>query len=543
MAGADFTLDGRSLAQLGFKGDPNDTREKVFSDIVHQGFFLNNQKLVSHYVENAPFRLKELLEWGVKVLFSEERAIFTSGIAIMDALLQKARSVGVVCLEDMMVLDLLTVEGVVSGALALDIRKGDFVHFQTGAALIATGGWHKAFWPNTGMRDLSGDGIAIAQRAGAETGNMEFITFCCNILYSPPIWRGSLATYVAGLLCGGELTNSKGEAFLAAYDPYIAKVGSETEWNKSFVSLATVKEVKAGRGSPGGGVYYGRGDVPWEQFERTAMLVFPNWKYKAMDLSGLGRIMKDGGKVEVGPAVEYFDGGIVVNERLETTVQGLYAAGECTLGPFGANRVFSAITEMLVHGATAGQNAGLYATKRKIPSLDARVFEPFEENALLPISLKEGLSPAGVRRRVQEEAHDKLGPIRNRPELETFIRFLQEVKSEELPRLHAQASGRVYNKGWIDALELRNMLQLLETAARSALFRTESRGVHFREDFPFTDNDAWLHETISTWGGDAPEIRKKPATLTDLRPAEGVVPYMQMLKRMMEAHSDTGGHH
>jgi len=125
-------------------------------------------------------------------------------------------------------------------------------------------------------------------------------------------------------------------------------------------------------------------------------------------------------------------------------------------------------------------------------------------------------------------------------DLDLFARSLRHaVESHTGPAL----DRALEEAGWIDALELRNMAQLLETAARSALFRTESRGVHFREDFPFTDNDAWLHETVATWGRDALQIQKRPATFTALRPAEGVIPYMQMLKRMMEAHSDTGGHH
>ena len=253
MAGADFTLDGKSLHGLGFPGAPADTYEKFFNDIVTQGYYLNNQKLVEQYIRTAPARLKELLEWGVKVTFSEERAIFTSGIGLMDALLRRAKAVGVEMLEDTMLLDLATEDGRTIGALGLDIRTGEFIHFQTKAVVMATGGWHKAFWPNTGMRDLSGEGIAMAHRVGADIGNMEFITFCCNVLFSPPVWRGSIATYIMGLLCGGELKNSAGEAFLEKYDPYTVEKGTTMEWNKGFISFATMKEVREGKGSPNGG--------------------------------------------------------------------------------------------------------------------------------------------------------------------------------------------------------------------------------------------------------------------------------------------------
>jgi succinate dehydrogenase/fumarate reductase flavoprotein subunit len=196
MAGADFTLDGQSLRNLGFFGESRDNEEKFFGDMVTQGHYLNNQKLVAQYIDAAPKRLKELIDWGIAIRMSEERAIFTSGIEIMDALVRRARSIGVETLEDVMLLDLITADNRISGALGLDVRTGEFIEFKARAAIMATGGWHKAFWPNTGMRDLSGEGIAMAHRAGADIGNMEFITYCCNVLYEPPVWRGSIATYI-----------------------------------------------------------------------------------------------------------------------------------------------------------------------------------------------------------------------------------------------------------------------------------------------------------------------------------------------------------
>ncbi len=166
-----------------------------------------------------------------------------------------------------------------------------------------------------------------------------------------------------------------------------------------------------------------------------------------------------------------------------------------------------------------------------------------EEKASAPLLREEGLKPAQVRRRVQETAHKKLGPIRNQKELESFIEFLVDIKKEELPRLTVTSKSRIYNKEWIDALELENMVHLLEVAARSALFRTESRGVHFREDFPNTDNDNWLQESIVKIIGRDIEVGKRPVTATSMTPPKGVRPYLEMLKMMMEAHSDVGGHH
>jgi len=544
MAGADFTLDGRSMSQIeGLRGDPNDSPEKVFNDIVTQGSFLNNQKLVEQYIRLAPRCLRELIEWGIQIKLSDERMIFTTGIGIMDALLKKARSIGVDLLADVFLLDLVVRDGKVTGAIGLDVRSGEFIDFRCKAVVMATGGWHKAFWPNTGMRDLSGEGIAMAHRAGADLGNMEFITFCCNVFLHPPIWRGSIAPYMLSLVVGGRLTNSLGEEFLEKYDPYVVKIGSSTEWNKSFISHATMKEVRAGNGLPNGGVHYSRGDVAWENIELVASMVFPKWKYKAMDLADWGRKLKENEPVEVGPAVEYFEGGIVVNERFETTLQGLYAAGECTLGAFGANRVFAAITEMLVHGADAGANAGDYAKNARVPDMDGEGLRTFREQAEAPLFRTKGPNPPQVRRRVQEAAHKYLGPIRNREEIESFLNVLTSARKDELPNLAVTSKSRTYNKEWIDALELQNMVQLLEMAAQSALLRTESRGVHYREDYPNVDNDNWLQESIVKTRSDGFEVTKRPVTVTTMAPPIGVTPYLAFIKKMMESRSDTGGKH
>jgi len=461
----------------------------------------------------------------------------------MDALIKKARSVGVELVEDVAMLELATRDGRVVGGLGLDIRSGNFIRFSARAVVMATGGWHKAFWPNTGMRDLSGEGIAMALRAGAFLGNMEFITFCCNVFYDPPIWRGSLAAYILSVMVGGRLTNSRGEAFLSQYDPFLVKTGTFTEWNKSFISHASAREVRAGRGTDHGGIFYSRGDVPWENIEMVASVIFPKWKYKAIDMREWERKLKEDIPVEVGPAVEYFEGGIVVDDTFQSSLPGLFAAGECTLGVFGANRVFAAITEMLVQGADAGEAAAAFAQGAAFEEPESGMLASFQARAEAPLNRKQGACPAKVRRRIQEAAHRYLGPIRTRVELEELLALLERTKQQDLPNLTVKASTRAYNKEWIDALELPNMLQLLEAAARSALVRTESRGVHFREDFPDTDNDRWLRETTVRLNGADLDVGHRSLTVTAMTPPTGRTPYLDFMKQMMMSRSDTGGKH
>ncbi len=544
MAGADYTLDGASLSRFeAFKGEPNDSPEKVFNDIITQGCFLNNQHLVDQYVQRAPHCLEKLMDWGLKIGHSDQRAIYFSGIDLMNTMLRRAKATGVELVEDVIVLELLTNEGKIAGALGLDIKSGEFLLFKCKSVIMATGGYHKTFWPNTGMRDLSGEGIAMAHRAGADIGNMEFITFCPNVFFSPQIWRGSLAPYIINLNLGGIMTNSKGQDILEGYDSLVVDKGTKTEWNKCFLSYVSAKEVREGRGFANGSIHFSRGDIPDEHLKLIPAFIFPNWKYKAIDLKDWGKMLENGEPAEVGAAAEYFEGGIVVNHRFETAIKGLYAAGECSLGPFGANRVFSAITEIIVHGLDAGYNAGEYVDNTQHVELNSDQIKQLIDDAEKPLNRKTGTNAAQLRRRVQEQAHQCLGPVRSQAELNGFIQFLEEVKTDQLPELSSTSKSRVYNKGWLDALELPNMIHVLESTAKSAVVRTESRGVHFLEEYPYTDNDNWLKESIVKFEEKGMHVAHRPISATSLHPSEGVVPYLDYIKTMMEARSDIRGKH
>lgn len=540
LAGADFTLDGKSLNELGFPGEPRDTKEKFFNDILTQGFYLNNQKLVELYVQEAPNRIKELLDWGVKVKFSEERAIFTSGPSVLNALLRQAKRCGVELIDDTMLLDLLTNDKKVAGALCLNLKTGEFIPYRSKAVILANGGWHKAFSFNAGTRELSGDGQAAAYRAGAQLSNMEFITFCPNTILAPPIWRGCIFLYVVHLLVGGRLVNNKGEDFLKNYDIEVVKVGTSTEWNKCFLSPICASQVQEGKGSPSGGVYF---EIEGEDFADRVQQRYPNWKYKGIDFSELIKNLNEGGSIEVGPAAEYFEGGIYVNEYFETSLKGLYAAGECAVSLFGANRVAAATTEMLVEGAIAGKTAAEYAKKISFPLLNEKQLEKLQTQALEPIQHKNGLKPSDLMNEAQEMAYQKLGPIRNRQGLEKIDSHLSEVKHSKLTQLYIDSKSRKYNKGWLQAIELRNIIQLLEISVKSALVRTESRGVHYRSDHPYTDNDRWLIETHVALIDNEPQMSSHPVLSTRLTPPKGQIPYIDMLKHMMQSHSEIGGHH
>lgn len=540
MAGADLTTHGQGMRAAGFFGEPRDSEETFLNDILHQGCYLNDQRLAEIYVRESPDRLLEMVEWGISVSFTDERAVFTSGTSIMSTLHRQARQMGVNIVGDTAVLDLLVEDCRVAGALALDLRTGDFLAFDTKAVVLATGGWHRAYTPVTGSRELSGDGVAMALRAGAELANMEFVTFCNNVIYWPPMHAGSIFTYVLGLLCGGVLENSDGERVFAKYDPDMVAHASRTEWNKCFISYISAKEIQAGKGSPHDGVFYRVGDEPFEEFAERVRHHYPGWKYHSVDFSMVAEKLASGEGVEVGPAAEYFEGGVAVNERYEATVPGLFAAGECASSPFGANRVAAATMEMLVTGAKAGWSAAEYAEDVVPAAVDVAAAV---EAATEPLRRDSGVAPAEVRRRLQAATQKNLGPIRTEDDLKAYLSLLDDMKAAEITQLATRAQTRRYNMEWIEALDLRNMVQVLEASARAALARTESRGVHYRADNPTTDNQDWLKELIVRLNGGEFTIETRPVNVTLASPPEGRRPYLAYIQQMMQGHSDIGGHH
>ncbi len=354
MAGADLTCHGQGMRAAGYPGDPNDTPEKSFSDVVHHGCCLNDQRLTGLFIEGGPQRMLEMVQWGMRADSTDQRAVFTKGTHIMDVLLKQARRVGVDFLEDVAVLELVRDgDGLVVGALALDIPRGRLLLVRCKAVVLASGGWHKAYTPVTGSRELTGDGVAKAVRVGAECTDMEFVTFACHTPYWPLDLRGSIAGYYLAFV-GGILVNGEGEPVFAKYDPWMIDHAGHTEWNKCFYSHVSAVDIRAGKTSPHGGVFYQVGEEPFEVYEARVLEWLPGWKYKGNDVSVIRDKLVSGEGLEVGPGAECFEGGLCVDERYATNVPGLFAARECAASVFGANRVAAATMEMLTTGAIAG---------------------------------------------------------------------------------------------------------------------------------------------------------------------------------------------
>jgi len=520
IAGADVTLDGAGAARIGLPGNEEDSKEKFFHDIVIQGYHLNNQKLVEAYVRDAPVRTKELIDWGIKYVWDGKRALLTQGVELNRVLVDQVRKRSITITDDVYTTDLLIQGNTVVGAVGVDINRGEIKAFRAKSVVIATGGWQRAYSFTSAPGGMTGAMHVAALRAGADLVNMEMVTFCPNVILWPPALRGDIFPYIL-IEMFGDLLEKHGRPFLRdEYDPLIYKIATTTEWNKLIYSMAATRIVLRGDGSPQGGTYYSIKTVPTNIVDEAEKL-YPGWKWLRTDFSNLMDWLKAGNAVEVAPAAHYMEGGILVDEHARTTLKGLYAAGECSGGLFGANRVASAITQILVQGAIAGKSASEFSKISKMREPDKSQLDGIQTRLLAPFERKTGVHAFDLKKRVKKIADNHLWVLRNGNGLKKAVSELESILSNDLPRLSLHTAARTYNKEWIDAIEIENTAQVLLASARSALFRTESRGVHNRSDYPLTNNNSWLREVITRSVKGRLTLTTRPVTITKLRPPKG----------------------
>lgn len=504
---ADIDVDSRSAKELlGLPGNSNDSQEIFFEDILKEGKYLNNQKLLELHVAEAPLRVKELMDWGLKVKdlihtpgHQYPRGVYTSGADIMKTLVRQVRMRKIKILEDTMVVDLLTSGGVVIGALGLNLRNGEFVPLSAKATIIATGGGMMVYPIQTAPEELTGDGQAIAYRAGAELIDMEMVQFHpCDLLW-PPAWRGIGFPFTIGPSAGLDvwLLNKYGQRFMSKWDPERME-----KTTRDILSIAIMTEVLEGRGTPSGGVYMSLTHLPYnlvdyflEWFSKRGVLG-PNWKYQGFNFGELMEKVKKGYAMEVGPACHFFMGGIRVNEKCETSLPGLYAIGEVAGGTHGANRLSgNACTQIFVQGARGGENAAGYSRREGRVELDEKQIGRIEQRLLRYLRNDGGPRPFKVRKELQKVAWEKAGIIRDGSFLKDVLKWVWEFKMYGIPRLSTGATERQYNREWMEAIQLDSLVIILEAIAKSALLREESRGAHYRKDFKELNKD-WLRNII-----------------------------------------------
>jgi succinate dehydrogenase / fumarate reductase flavoprotein subunit len=478
------------------------------------------------HAQEAPDRVKELEDWGALFDRTADGRILQrnfgghkyprlahvgdrTGLEMIRTLQQHGIHCGMQVYMECTVTRLLVEGGPdkprVRGAFGYWRENGRFVVFRAKSVVLATGGIGRCFRINSNSWECTGDGQALAYLAGAELMDMEFMQFHPTGMVWPPSVRGTLITEgVRGE--GGTLRNKDGKRIMLDYIPELyanETASSEAEADqwlrestsgiaskakrtpdllpRDIVARAIHSEVKAGRGSPHGGVFL---DIWSRRNEKDIKKKLPAMYHQFKELGDVD-ITKE--PMEVGPTAHYTMGGVRVDpERQESRVVGLFAAGECAAGMHGANRLGgNSLSDLLVFGRIAGLHAAKYAAKSELPPLDADEIEAVSREALAPFESREGPNPFALHEDLKDKMQNLVGIIRNETDLKEGLAHVERLK-QSAARTHVE-DNRHFNAAWHQAIDMRNMLIVSEAMARSALARKESRGAHAREDFPQMD--------------------------------------------------------
>jgi len=494
---------------------PQDTTDIYFEDLLKGGAYLGEQNLMEILIRRSRETVLQLERMGVKwdkingkyhlrgnpgnrfprCSFSDDR----TGLVIQKALAKQiVKSQNVQVLERK-ITKLLISNGQIAGAMGYHLSDGTIIRIIAKAVVLATGGAGQLFKISSMPEGARGDGYALAYKAGAALIDMEYQQFYPATLAYPETLRGLLAPIGTCIPLGARILNANGERFMHKYDPE-----SENP-TRDVASIAIFKEIKNGVTTPHGGVYLDVSAV--ENVLERYPTTFKDFKKAGINLPEEW--------IEICPGAHFTIGGVKINEFCETTVPGLYAAGEVAGNLHGANRIAgSALPECSVFGQIAGENAAIYSKFKYAPKLKTsegegeieritKLYEPGGRGEIRPIQ---------IIRALQKVMYDKVGVLRTHKELLEAIQEIEELKGR-MDNLNIN-KNKHYNNEVLDALEVADMLLLAEIIAKAALIRKESRGAHYREDFPRQNDTEWLkHSTAFQVNGHL-EISTCPITVT-----------------------------
>jgi len=514
--------EGGVAASMGHVDD-RDNWKVHFADTMRGGQYLNNWRMAELHAQEAPACVKELEGWGALFDRTKDGRILQrnfgghryprlahvgdrTGLEMIRTLQDHGIHQGIDVHMECTIVRLLKDGDRIAGAFAYEREHGRFRVFKAKAVVLATGGIGRAFRITSNSWEYTGDGHALAYNAGAALQDMEFIQFHPTGMVWPPSVRGILVTEgVRGE--GGILVNKEGRRFMFDDIPenYRGQTADNEEegWRytqgdknarrppelltRDHVARAIMKEVREGRGSPHGGVFL---DISWissklSGAEEHIKKKLPSMYHQFKQLADID-ITKE--PMEVGPTTHYVMGGIRVDGDTQmSSVPGLFAAGEVGAGLHGANRLGgNSLSDLLVFGMRAGKYAAEFAGRQSSPRVDSQLADTIVRTALEPFDRREGgEGPYQVEHDLQTMMQELVGIVRREDEMRRALDGLKAL--QERARKVSVTGNREYNPGWHTALDLQNLLTVSEIVARAALERKESRGGHFRDDFPEKD--------------------------------------------------------
>jgi succinate dehydrogenase / fumarate reductase, flavoprotein subunit len=544
--------------------DDRDNWKVHFADTMRGGQYVNDWRMAELHAKEAPERVRELEGWGAVFDRTADGRILQrnfgghryprlahvgdrTGLEMIRTLQDHGIHQGIEVHMEHTIVTLLKNGGRVVGAFGYDRERGRFKVFRAKAIVLATGGIGRAYRITSNSWEYTGDGQSLAYHAGAELIDMEFVQFHPTGMIWPPSVVGILVTEgVRG--DGGILLNRDGKRFMFANIPdnYRSQTADNPEegWRytqgdktarrppelltRDHVSRCIMEEVKAGRGSSHGGVFL---DISWikEKIPNAAEYIkrkLPSMYHQFMQLAHLD-ITKE--PMEVGPTTHYIMGGVRVNAETQMSgVPGLFAAGEVAAGLHGSNRLGgNSLSDLLVFGKRAGEFAADFAKKHDAGQIDEAQVEETAREALAPFdraAKADGASegPYQIQNDLQGLMQELVGIVRREDEM---IRALEQLgKLRERSQKIAVYGHREYNPGWHTAIDLKHLLTVSEAITRSAIERKESRGGHFRDDFPSKNVADGKSSIVLSKGADG-----------SMRPRREPIPEMpEHLKRIVE---------
>jgi succinate dehydrogenase / fumarate reductase flavoprotein subunit len=531
--------------------DDRDSWRVHFADTMRGGQYLNNWRMAELHAKEAPECVRELEAWGALFDRTADGKILQrnfgghryprlahvgdrTGLEMIRTLQDHGIHTGMEVHMECTVLRLLLDGNRIAGACGYDREKGRFQLWQAKAVVMATGGIGRAFKVTSNSWEYTGDGLALAYRAGAELQDMEFVQFHPTGMVWPISVAGILVTEgVRGE--GGVLRNSEGRRFMFDDIPDLYKEQTadteEEGWRytqgdknarrppelltRDHVARCINREVKAGRGSPHGGVFL---DISWikERMPKSREYIkrkLPSMYHQFKQLADLD-ITKE--PMEVGPTTHYMMGGIRVDgDSQMSTVPGLFAAGEAAAGLHGANRLGgNSLSDLVVFGKRSGRFAAAFASANGPAAIDETELQATATATLAPFDRgPSGENPYQIQYDLQETMQDLVGIVRIESEMQQALDAIGQLRART--ERVGIAGNREYNNGWHTAIDVGNMMIVSEAITRAALLRKESRGAQFREDFPGKDSEWGKYNIVIRRGADG-EMQVEKRALTPI---------------------------
>ena len=498
--GLSFRSGCTGMAEGGYNAvfktvDKDDSIDAHIHDTLKGGSYLNDKKLVEILVNESPKRLIDLENYGA--LFDRQesgqidqrpfggqsyrRTCYQgdrTGAELLNALKEEIIKRDIECIEEVMITSLVTDGNQVIGATGLNLKDSSLIYFKAKSVILASGGAGQLYPVTSNTFQKNGDGYAISYRAGADLIDMEQVQFHPTGMVAPESKKGVLVTEAVRAE-GGKLINSEGERFMSRYAPEKMELAT-----RDVVARSIYQEIIEGRGTENGGVYLDISHLDDDYIDEKLETMVLQFENVGVDIKH--------GPIEVAPTAHHFMGGLKINTDASTSLDNLFGAGEVCGGVHGANRLGgNALADTQVFGKIAGESAAKAAKSTEIKSNDDMVNA--EASRIEGLIKKGSIKPQEFKNNIKKLMWEKVAIVREEKTLNEALKELQEMQ-KDLVNLDVKDTKQ-YNTDLVTAIEVINMVEICILTVKSAILRRESRGAHFRSDFPET-NDEWKKSIV-----------------------------------------------